>query len=944
MAADAERYRALLESTLADLGVAFDLGGLETQPTPSIQRLFDDAAHEPPTTVAMWAVHAFYWRKGIANRSTALPATSVIRTLASKTTPLEFIDALIMGARRGYYDDTDASHRYVTSLLTFLNENNWYVISAAFDDSDNQPWKQDMRRDDVAKMIINVTKNTNDHVDFDAAVLFTCLFELHNVTASMAHITISLPVALHALVRFIEQSKGNVNAVLDPSSTLPAARFIAHYLVIITPDRGIEYDSTARIVDVICNIIQVIPDDQRSLIVNSMSSIRGSLPEPSTEESKALVDDYLMQFEQAVLHSSERIVGGGINNGRSPPIVALVSRLQAELVKCRMNAVASNDTFTYRRTKVSVLTHVRRSIEQALRFKGRSTTDQGKSIIDICVQLHNSPRHLFTLTTWKEVFPAIENFIRSDDPTKQAKHSLIQARMQLYALIELARMLDTAKTISMSLMATLQEASTDATKSSSSLSTCFKSLDSLIWLQQKTWREHAFDDFYTQSDMQKYGYDTIAWCIQNINLFIGVNNIENYSPFLSRLLQERTTAYDDAVEAAIVNADVNFPYNGNALDVANAAADLFNPCMSTNSGRISMQSKGDDTGNDGNDGNDDNDDNDDNDRIRKPQGPKDIIDSLFDDIIGNSSEQADDVFISSFLDEMDQYNSAPTIQRGGKYRGGYTDKEIFAKMPVMQRKVSILVDDVKKFLMECTSTIDMIKMTLTSRDQATQWNRLQYCLQRVGDVFYHRIRLGPNHYFRPFGADSKLAAGKNYLENPFDKSGNSSIASRTTLELLISSLTEIDAVLIFVLKFSRVATLLLSIYVAQHVFLERYIHDVYTAEKPPPSLFNILLFALSIDACLQLIVITLIVIASVMLKTPKNSFVLDDVFLTMLLKEYVLSTILMIILGSIIAWIMGKKRYFGYRTDGIRVVKAYNAVLLGVLIAVAIIPCFKLFI
>lgn len=931
MAAAVEREpghanRAEFERTLAQFGVAVEPSSIETQSTPSSKRLFDAALanQEKPGYVAMWAVHMFYWRKGIAVARVQTPAPNVIEAIAASTafsvSPLIFMDALLEGAERGYYEDSDATFRYVSSLLEKLSANNWFI--------DTVPWSRHVNVDDAAKLIIRVCSRSSSIMNVDpVAVVFACLFELQD-----ASYVPSLPLALHALAAYMERvsekSEREIRTLLVDRPP------VSEYLLRATPDLGHdEYDTAARFVHVLCDIADTIPNNQRFMVSNLMAFLHAAFG-----GGKDVTIDARL---------SKQMRGGGSGAEKLAPIVALVSRLQAELIKCRMNAMTANDAFTYRRTKVSILAHIRRSVENAMRYRITSATDP-KAVDVKCVQLHNSPRHIFTMTTWKEVFPAVENFIRADDPTKRACQPLVQARMQFYALMELGHMLDVASAHCKTLLQTLQDAANDAARSAKSISTAFKHLDGLIWLQQKTWREHAFDDFYSQSEMDKHGYNTVPWCIQNQNLFAHVNRIDEYSSFLSALLQERTTDYDEKVEAAIVAADVNFPYNNDALDIAVSHPDLFNPCASTNSGRsarLMQPNKSrygfaafDDEQQHGSKR-----------AVNKPKKP-DIIDDLFDDILGTGSSAADEAFLTSFLDEVDQRNSS--LVQGGEdqhQRGGgdgknrFSDTEVRSKMPSMQRKVSMMVDDVKKTLMECTSTIDMIMMTSTSADGTQQWKRLQYNLQRVGDVFYHRIRLGPNHYFRGFGAEAKLAVGSpTPLEGAFEKKTYVPSATKSVWEMVMLSLSEIDTILIFVLKFSRVATLLLSMYAAQHVFLERYIHDVYAAENPPPNLFNIMLFALSIDACLQLVLITIIVIASVMNKTPKNSFVFDDVFLTMLLKEYILSTVLMIVLGSIIAWIMSKKRYFAYRTDGIRVIKAYNAILLGVLIAVALIPCFKL--
>lgn len=82
----------------------------------------------------------------------------------------------------------------------------------------------------------------------------------------------------------------------------------------------------------------------------------------------------------------------------------------------------------------------------------------------------------------------------------------------------------------------------------------------------------------------------------------------------------------------------------------------------------------------------------------------------------------------------------------------------------------------------------------------------------------------------------------------------------------------------------------------------------------------------------------MIVIGSYTYYKPTNSFVLDGAFITDFMLDSILHTIVLLVVGFIIAQIMMKKRYFDYPSHGLVVSKAYRNIMIAVVVTSAAIP------
>lgn len=169
-------------------------------------------------------------------------------------------------------------------------------------------------------------------------------------------------------------------------------------------------------------------------------------------------------------------------------------------------------------------------------------------------------------------------------------------------------------------------------------------------------------------------------------------------------------------------------------------------------------------------------------------------------------------------------------------------------------------------------------------------------------------------YFEPSAADEELskAAG-----------GFASGKSPVVLGIFAS-----DLAMLVLFKLLRVAIQVATLFAAQKVFQETYVRKVHAEKKDPPPLWNMLLVYLSFDATLQIVLMIVTITANYVFNrgTPP-AFRIDDMFLKLVLVDFLGTTLVTLALGMALAHIIRRKRFFMYKRSGLSTSTAYRDIL-----------------
>lgn len=146
--------------------------------------------------------------------------------------------------------------------------------------------------------------------------------------------------------------------------------------------------------------------------------------------------------------------------------------------------------------------------------------------------------------------------------------------------------------------------------------------------------------------------------------------------------------------------------------------------------------------------------------------------------------------------------------------------------------------------------------------------------------------------------------------------------------------------LIYFLKIINILFLIGSIRISEKVFSELYMKKVYAEEDMPPSIYVFMTMFLIMHAAFVLILLIILFLTMLVFKEDSNTFAISSFLIQSYFADYIVSTVFFILLSIIIGTVMQKKKYFRYKQEGLRAIRAYQDILNKVAIFVYLLPYF----
>lgn len=153
---------------------------------------------------------------------------------------------------------------------------------------------------------------------------------------------------------------------------------------------------------------------------------------------------------------------------------------------------------------------------------------------------------------------------------------------------------------------------------------------------------------------------------------------------------------------------------------------------------------------------------------------------------------------------------------------------------------------------------------------------------------------------------------------------------------------DMQFVFVYAMKVVRFGFIYLALFLAERIFENMYSTQVFTQNKDPPNLLIMLGIFLGIEAGMFVIIMIIIALVMYIWKTPDNSFLVDSSVLLRLLVDYAASTLMIFAIGAIVAHIIMRKKYFRYKLEGLRGIRAFQEVMIGISGIMTVIPFFMM--
>jgi hypothetical protein len=152
---------------------------------------------------------------------------------------------------------------------------------------------------------------------------------------------------------------------------------------------------------------------------------------------------------------------------------------------------------------------------------------------------------------------------------------------------------------------------------------------------------------------------------------------------------------------------------------------------------------------------------------------------------------------------------------------------------------------------------------------------------------------------------------------------------------------DVRIVTMYVYKALRFFFMWLSLMAASTIFQRSYIDLVYMQNKGPPNLCNFVMVFLLIDLMFSSMIIgTFFLIKKLM---EGHSFMIDNQVMMWILADYLCTTLIIMVVCLLIAFVEMKKAYFAYRDQGLRAIRALEEISLAVAGIMNAVPFFLIF-
>lgn len=149
----------------------------------------------------------------------------------------------------------------------------------------------------------------------------------------------------------------------------------------------------------------------------------------------------------------------------------------------------------------------------------------------------------------------------------------------------------------------------------------------------------------------------------------------------------------------------------------------------------------------------------------------------------------------------------------------------------------------------------------------------------------------------------------------------------------IDSITRV----IYILKFMRLFVVAGALFLASKTFQTRYVTAVFVNNEPPPGLMGFVVTFVVIEAIFMSLILFIVMLLAKTLDINEMFPITDEVF-SLFLFDSIVSSILTAVLGLMISMVVMKKKYFRYRTDGMRAIRSLQEMMLNVAIVTSLLP------
>ena len=157
---------------------------------------------------------------------------------------------------------------------------------------------------------------------------------------------------------------------------------------------------------------------------------------------------------------------------------------------------------------------------------------------------------------------------------------------------------------------------------------------------------------------------------------------------------------------------------------------------------------------------------------------------------------------------------------------------------------------------------------------------------------------------------------------------------------MVDVVLDTQFIILYVIKAIRIVFIYVALFLATRIFIPMYESAVYDSKSLPPPLWKYLLIFIGFDLAFNAFLLVALFLLMYVFSTPDNNFPIDKYLFKKYLTDYALSMIFLMVIAYIISTVIMEKKYFKYKYEGSRAIRAFESAVLKVGIVIIILPFF----
>ena len=160
---------------------------------------------------------------------------------------------------------------------------------------------------------------------------------------------------------------------------------------------------------------------------------------------------------------------------------------------------------------------------------------------------------------------------------------------------------------------------------------------------------------------------------------------------------------------------------------------------------------------------------------------------------------------------------------------------------------------------------------------------------------------------------------------------------------MLDVLFDTQFIVMYVIKAIRIGFTYLALFLTTKVFTPIYEETVYDKKENPPSLVQFLGIYLGFDLAFNVFIFIVLFLLKFLFKTDDNAFAIDKYLFYKYLTDYVISMVYVFLIALLVAQVIMNKKYFKYKYEGLRAIRAYQDIVFYIALFVFVFPYFWMF-